>query len=168
MGVLIKVVRILVYKKKFRQSGSILISTVVLVFLLTLLGLSLQTFLRNQIRTQYGLAGDMDGHFNYPVDDAFPSTLIEATACERIGISSRQPSYQGTFIEEFYTLVENKNPQALAEAMIKVVNTPLSTHRAKGKEARRVIEAEYTNQLVRERLEAAYQTVAQSTVGARS
>lgn len=56
---------------KNKQTGSIIVSTVVLVFLLSLLGITLQQFLRGQVRDQYGLRGDATGAFNIPLDDAY-------------------------------------------------------------------------------------------------
>lgn len=53
------------------QKGNILIITVILVLALTLLGLSLQWFLRSQIRNHYGLLQDGTGSYNLPLDDAY-------------------------------------------------------------------------------------------------
>jgi glycosyltransferase involved in cell wall biosynthesis len=69
--------------------------------------------------TLYNLA---DVVVNYLSADAFPATLLEAAACECPIISSDISVYRDTFIEQFAWLVPPRNPQALAETMIQVVN----------------------------------------------
>lgn len=57
-------------KQKTKELGSILVSTVILVFLLSLLGITLQQFLRGQIKDQYGMQGDVNGAYNLSVNNA--------------------------------------------------------------------------------------------------
>ncbi|MEG3439741.1 glycosyltransferase family 4 protein [Pannus brasiliensis CCIBt3594] len=76
---------------------------------------------------------------NYPKQDAFPSTVVEAIACERPVITCDLLAYQGTFITEFCTLVEPENTSALAEAMIKIVNQPSQERKEHLARARQVV-----------------------------
>ncbi|MBD2414255.1 hypothetical protein FACHB389_23160 [Nostoc calcicola FACHB-389] len=99
--------------------------------------------------TGYNLA---DVIINYPASDAFPSTLIEAVACERPVITCDLLAYRGTFIEEFCTLVEPENPIALAEAMIKVVNQPPQEREVHLAQARQVIVEQYDEAILQKRL----------------
>ena len=69
--------------------------------------------------TAYSFA---DVVINYPISDAFPSTLVEAVASERPVITALLPAYRNTFVEKFCTVVEHHLPAALAEALVEVVN----------------------------------------------
>ena len=80
---------------------------------------------------------------NYPIWDAFPSTLMEAVACEREVISSNLLAYKGTFVEEFCTLVEPNNLTALAKAMVNAVNTNTKDLAPRLAQGRRVIIEQY-------------------------
>ncbi|MBD2387138.1 glycosyltransferase family 4 protein [Cylindrospermum sp. FACHB-282] len=114
----------------------------------------------NFMPTGYNLA---DVIINYPVTDAFPSTLIEAVACERPVITCDLSAYRGTFIEEFCTLVEPENPDALAEAMIKVVNQPPQEREAHLAQARQVIVKEYDEAILQKRMFQIYEDLASTT-----
>ncbi|MBD2513300.1 glycosyltransferase family 4 protein, partial [Nostoc muscorum FACHB-395] len=114
----------------------------------------------NFMPTGYNLA---DVIINYPASDAFPSTLIEAVACERPVITCDLSAYRGTFIEEFCTLVEPENPDALAEAMIKVVNQPLQEREAHLAQARQVIVEQYDEAILQKRLFQIYEDLASAT-----
>ncbi|MDZ8237913.1 MAG: glycosyltransferase [Nostoc sp. ChiQUE01a] len=114
----------------------------------------------NFMPTGYNLA---DVIINYPASDAFPSTLIEAVACERPVITCDLLAYRGTFIEEFCTLVEPENPDALAEAMIKVVNQPPQEREAHLAQARQVIVEQYDEAILQQRLFQIYEDLASTT-----
>ncbi|MEH2154987.1 glycosyltransferase family 4 protein [Nostoc sp.] len=114
----------------------------------------------NFMPTGYNLA---DVIINYPATDAFPSTLIEAVACERPVITCDLSAYRGTFIEEFCTLVEPENPDALAEAMIKVVNQPPQEREAHLAQARQVIVEQYDEAILQNRLFQIYEDLASTT-----
>ncbi|MFN6487962.1 MULTISPECIES: glycosyltransferase family 4 protein [unclassified Nostoc] len=114
----------------------------------------------NFMPTGYNLA---DVVINYPTNDAFPSTLIEAVACERPVITCDLLAYRGTFIEEFCTLVESENPTALAEAMIKVVNQPPQEREVHLAQARQVIVEQYDEAILQKRLFQIYEDLASTT-----
>ena len=101
---------------------------------------------------------------NYPYTDAFPSTLMEVFACERAVISSNLPAYRGTFIEKFCTLVEPENPTALAEAMVKVINTPMEKQAPYLTQARQVIIEQYEEKVARKQLHELYQQLGANKV----
>ncbi len=114
----------------------------------------------NFMPTGYNLA---DVIINYPATDAFPSTLIEAVACERPVITCDLLAYRGTFIEEFCTLVEPENPEVLAEAMIKVVNQPPQEREAHLAQARQVIVEQYDEAILQKRMFQIYEELASTT-----
>ena len=97
---------------------------------------------------------------NYPSTDAFPSTLIEAVACQRPVITTCLPSYQGTFIEEFCTLVPPEQPAALAKALLEVVNNHnTNLHTTRLRQARQCIMDGYNDANAAEQLLALYDQV---------
>jgi glycosyltransferase involved in cell wall biosynthesis len=114
----------------------------------------------NLMPTGYNLA---DVIINYPATDAFPSTLIEAVACERPVITCDLSAYRGTFVEEFCTLVEPENPAALAQAMIKVVNQPSQERESHLAKARQVIVEQYDEAILQKRLFQIYENLAFTT-----
>ncbi len=94
-----------------------------------------------QLPEIYALA---DVIINYPSLDTFPVTFMEAAACERPAVTSRLPSYLGTFAEQYFYMVEPENITALADALVKIVNDNDATQRgALIAEARKVVENEY-------------------------
>lgn len=94
-----------------------------------------------QLPEIYALA---DGIINYPSLDTLPVTFLEAAACERLVVTSRLPSYLGTFAERYFLMVEPGNITDLADALVKVVNDDAATQRAAlMAEARKVVEKEY-------------------------
>ncbi len=105
----------------------------------------------------YALA---DVVINYPAGDAFPSTLVEAAACERTIITARLPSYAGTFVEEFCTLVEPQQPAALAEAIVEAVNRPPAANAEQLRRARQVVVAQYDERIAQDRLMTLYHEMA--------
>jgi glycosyltransferase involved in cell wall biosynthesis len=107
-----------------------------------------------------GIYASSDVIVNYPSNDAFPSTLVEAVACGRPVLTVDLPGYRGTFIEKYCTLVAPKQPVALAEAMVKMVNRSPSEHTAHLAEARQVIIEQYDERLAQERLFQLYQDLA--------
>ena len=56
-----------------------------------------------QLPEIYALA---DVIINYPSMDTLPVTFMEAAACERPVVTSRLPSYMGTFAERYFLMVE--------------------------------------------------------------
>ena len=74
---------------------------------------------------------------------------MEAAACERPVVTSRLPSYLGTFAERYFFMVEPENIIALADALAKVVNDDAATQRATlMAEARKVVEKNMTNPFI--------------------
>jgi glycosyltransferase involved in cell wall biosynthesis len=107
-----------------------------------------------------GLYQLADALVNYPSQDAFPSTLIEAAACECPIISARLPSYAGTFVEDCATLVTPGQVDELAEALVRVVNQSPDERFATLKRARAVILDQYDEQRVQCQLYALYRELA--------
>jgi len=100
---------------------------------------------------------------SYPENDAFPSTLVEAAACECAILTARLPSYRDTFIEEFCLQVEANQTPALAAGMIELVNGFPQHWRARTQAARQVIIEEYEERIMQARLLALYQQVIDHT-----
>lgn len=105
------------------------------------------------------LYGAADIIINYPNQDAFPSTLIEAAACERPFLTADLPAYRGTFIARYGTLVAPNDVPALAAAMVSAVNAEPHTYQAQTVAAREVIVNEYTTAASAEKLLALYREV---------
>jgi glycosyltransferase involved in cell wall biosynthesis len=97
---------------------------------------------------------------NYPKGDAFPSTLLEAAACGRPVITSALSAYRNTFIDRYCRLVEPENPAALADAIVEVAHSARALWAARAVEARRVVLAEYAEDLQKQRLMAVYNEIA--------
>lgn len=97
---------------------------------------------------------------NYPANDAFPSTLLEAAACERPIITAALPGYRGTWIEEFCTLVEPQSPTALAAALAEMVNRLPLEQKTRLAAARRAVAERYDETICQAQLMALYQTIA--------
>lgn len=106
--------------------------------------------------TIYGLA---DIVVSYPENDAFPSTLVEAAACECAILTARLRSYQETFIEEFCLQVEANHTPALTAGMIEIVNGFPEAWQTRTQMARQVIVEQYDEQLMQARLFTLYQTI---------
>ena len=96
---------------------------------------------------------------NYPSQDAFPSTLMEVVACEKAVISIDLLAYKGTFIEDFATLVEPRNPEALARAMVEVINRSTSEQMNSCQQARQVIVEQYEETIEQKKLMQLYKAV---------
>lgn len=109
----------------------------------------------------YSLA---DVVINYPITDAFPSSLVEAIACERQVITNLLPAYENTFVEKFCTIVESQNPSALAEALIEVVNNPTLEQKQHLAEGRRFIVENYDEQVWKSKLLKIYEDTAESNL----
>jgi glycosyltransferase involved in cell wall biosynthesis len=107
-----------------------------------------------------GLYALSDLVVNYPAYDAFPSTVLEAAACQRPVISSRLLGYRDTFVEEFCTLVEANDPVALADALAVVGNTAPDTRADQLAQARAVASTRYAEEMAKNQLISLYQEVA--------
>ncbi len=55
---------------------------------------------------------------NFPSQDTFPVTFLEAAACEKRVITCRLPGYQDTFAERYFHMVESDQVSDLADAII--------------------------------------------------
>lgn len=107
----------------------------------------------DEMHTLYVMA---DAVVNYPARDSFPATLVETAACETPAITAFLPTYRDTFVETACTLVEPANPEALAEAMVEVVNQPPAERAIRLAEARKIVEREYDDTVIKQRLWALY------------
>ncbi|MFQ5681801.1 MAG: glycosyltransferase family 4 protein [Candidatus Binatia bacterium] len=97
---------------------------------------------------------------NYASMDTFPMTFLEAAACERPLISGRLPSYQGTFAERCFHMVDLGNVSALADAMVELINNPSPERARRLCEARRIVEREYNELSSADRLLSTYEELA--------
>lgn len=93
---------------------------------------------------------------NYPSNDAFPATLLEAAACGRPVISSDLPAYRDTFIERCCTLVPPNDPAALADAITALVQAGPQVWAAQANLARQAVLAEHDEASQKGRLLALY------------
>jgi len=110
----------------------------------------------DQMPAVYALA---DLIVSYPAMDAFPVTFMEAAACERPVITCRLPSYQGTFAEKYFYMVEPENVAALAETIVKAASQDPADRAERLSEARRVAVQEYDESVSARRLLELYQVV---------
>ncbi len=110
-----------------------------------------------QMPTLYAMA---DAVVNYPAADSFGATLVEAAACQLPLITSLLPTYRGAFVEAYATLVEPDDPDALAEAMVQVVNQAPASRELRLRQARQVVEREYDDALIQTQLWALYAELA--------
>ena len=101
-----------------------------------------------------------DAIINFPTVDAFPSTLIEASACAKPIITAQLPSYQSTFVEEFCTLVPPHDIASLAAAIVKIVNQPEVERREHLALLRQTIIEQYDERIMQQRLFTLYQELA--------
>lgn len=99
-----------------------------------------------------GLFAMADGLVNYPSQDAFAATLMEAAACELPIVCARLPAYAGTFVENCSDLVEPNCAEALTEALVRLVNQPPVERLERLKMARGEVVEHFNQRLSAERL----------------
>lgn len=110
-----------------------------------------------QMPVLYGMA---DAVVNYPSRDAFGVTLVETAASELPLVTPLMPAYRGTFVETSATLVEPRSLDALAAALVQVVNEPADARRPRLQAARHVVQAQYDDTIVQQALWQYYQELA--------
>ncbi|BAS57114.1 glycosyltransferase [Leptolyngbya boryana NIES-2135] len=115
--------------------------------------------------TLYNLA---DVVVNYLGADAFPSTLLEAAACECTIISSDLPAYRGTIFEQICTLTAPRHPQALAETMIQVANQSLAEHQEHCDRIRQQVIEQFDEAIWKQRFLQTLEQVGQQTALAQA
>ena len=92
---------------------------------------------QQQYKDMPGVYALADVILNFPESDIFPSTLLEVAACEKLIVSHRLPSYNGSFLEECAIMIEKNDYRALTDTMISLVNRGLDHYKtriAKGRE----------------------------------
>jgi glycosyltransferase involved in cell wall biosynthesis len=100
---------------------------------------------------------------NFPTMDAFPVTFIEAAACERMVITCKQQSYEGTFAEKYFRMVEAGNAEALTDAIVDLLNeTPSQREQrlVRLSELRQFVLREYDETVFSRRLSELYREIA--------
>jgi glycosyltransferase involved in cell wall biosynthesis len=102
-----------------------------------------------QMPTLYAMC---DAVVNYPAMDSFGATLVEAAACQVPLITPLLPTYRGTFVEACATLVEPDSLEALADAMVQVVNQAPAERNERLSRARQSVERECDDAVIREQL----------------
>ncbi len=111
----------------------------------------------SQMPTLYAMA---DAVVNYPVADSFGATLVEAAACQLPLITPLLPTYRGAFVEAYATLVQPDDPDALAEAMVQVVNEAPASREPRLRQARQIVQREYDDAVIGEQLWKLYAALA--------
>jgi glycosyltransferase involved in cell wall biosynthesis len=107
----------------------------------------LPAFPGRSMPTLYNVA---DVVVSYCWPDAFPSTALEALACERPMILPQLPTIANTVLARHCRLVPPGDPGALAEAMVAETGAPPTP--AMRRAAREAVMAEYDALVVKERL----------------
>jgi glycosyltransferase involved in cell wall biosynthesis len=107
-----------------------------------------------------GVYGLSDFVINYPVADAFPSTVMEAIACGVPVISANLPAYRGSYIERHCQLVDPTGPGDLVSALVRAVAEPAGLRAARTLAARDDVLRQFPEADQRERLLALYDRVA--------
>lgn len=102
-----------------------------------------------QMPTLYAMC---DAVVNYPSMDSFAATLVETAACQLPLITPLLPTYRHTFVEDYATLVAQDSIEALADAMVQVVNQAPAEQSERLNHARQVVEREYDDAVIQERL----------------
>ena len=103
--------------------------------------------------TMYTLA---DVAINYPTMDCFPSTMLEAMACECPIITAALPAYEGTVFDTFCTSVPPNQPTALAQALIAFFSQPVVERTQHLAAARQAVVQAYDTEITSQRLRAIY------------
>ena len=93
-----------------------------------------------------------DAVVNYPSQDSFPATLVEAAACKVPIITALLPTYRRTFVEASGFLAEPNNPAPLAEAMIEIVNQPPEARADRLNDAFQIVGRDYDDRVIQDRL----------------
>lgn len=107
----------------------------------------------SQMPTLYAMS---DAVINFPAADSFGATLVEAAACQLPLITPLLPTYRGTFVEAYGTLTAPDSLEALADAMVQVVNEEPAGRSLRLSQARQVVEREYDDALLQAQLWALY------------
>ncbi len=107
-----------------------------------------------------GVYGLSDVVINYPVADAFPSTVMEALACGVPVISASLAAYRGSYIERHCALVDPDDPAALAPALVKAAAEPAVSRAARLRAAREDVVQQFPEADGRARLLALYDRLA--------
>lgn len=110
-----------------------------------------------QMPVLYGMS---DAVINYPSHDAFAVTLIETAASELPLVTPLLPAYRGTFVEKSATLVQPRSLEALAAALVQVVNEPADARRPRLQTARQIVQSMYDDVVVQQALWQHYQDIA--------
>jgi glycosyltransferase involved in cell wall biosynthesis len=55
---------------------------------------------------------------NFPVQDAFPVTFLEAAVSQKPVITNKFPSYENTFVVDCFRLIKNDSIEGLAQALL--------------------------------------------------
>ncbi len=107
-----------------------------------------------------GMFGISDIVINYPRADAFPSSMLEAAACEVPFLTGNLPAYRGSCIEKFGRLVEPMNVDALAQAITGAATHEHKAMCATAALARAHVSEHFNEDVQRAKLLALYETVA--------
>lgn len=128
------------------------------------LGVSDRLFWIPEVRYEMmpGMYGLVDHVVNYPTEDAFPSTLLEAAACGVPTVTAKLPAYAGSYIEQFCELVDPDDWQALACGLVRAVREPEELRTRRITEARQHMIDNFSEAAGRRKTLALYDRVAQA------
>ena len=105
----------------------------------------------DEMHTLFAMA---DAVVNFPAQDSFPATLVEAAACEVPILTAVLPTYRGTFVETAALLVEPGDVAALAQGIVELVNRPAPVGRLAA--ARLIVVRDYDDRVIQEKLWGVY------------
>jgi glycosyltransferase involved in cell wall biosynthesis len=107
-----------------------------------------------------GVYGLSDFVINYPVADAFPSTVMEAVACEVPVISADLPAYKGSYIEQYCQLVDPQCDDELAIGLIRAAAEPSASRQHRTAQGRAHLVEHFNEADERAKLLALYDQIA--------
>ncbi len=128
------------------------------------LGISERLYWIPEVRYEMmpGMYGMVDFVVNYPVADAFPSTLLEAAACGVPVVTANLRAYAGSYIEQFCELVDPDDWQALARGLVRSAREPAELQARRVSDGRRHVIDNFSETVGRERTLAVYERVARA------
>jgi len=108
----------------------------------------------------YALA---DCVINYPSADTFPATLLEATACERLIVSSSLPCYENSYLECSAVMTKDDTKASLVNALIEVGNNNAAQYREQLRRGRSIMQEKYEQTNEKKRMLDLYQDMANAS-----
>jgi len=102
-----------------------------------------------------------DAYINFPVQDTFPVTFLEAAVSEKPMITNILPSYEGTFVVNYFHLVNDESVSGLAKAIYDEFEVAPTTQE-KLRAAHQAVENSYSENNYKNRLIEIYRDLLKS------